>query len=523
MIMKCFVQHLVAKVELVNDPNEDQVDGVKQFKLSATEEDQESIYKLANKGLTFITECFPVATKNLLKIIRQSFPHFSTPSLRYVSYVKNLLLLCETLRYCRTDIFSIIVDNLSQLDAVLMKTEDSVTNRIDDDMGLNVFTLDEEYESKKKEILNNNERMEKLDCCMCYMFTYIAKIHNQKSPLQIDFDLLPVKMKRRTLFEESLFAFEDHILMAHNLKNVSFIWFYMCSLNENYCDYFLNWLWGFVSGLNQAPNDWKKGQGAACYIGSMLSRASYIDLSTALKWLGILSSWCTTYVNEMVDRTAGTAAGSARHGTFYAVFQAFLIAFCFRYCEIVQAKEINDMRRWGLGHIIHSSLEPLSYVSRPVALCFATISRSLQLVYVNHILPTTSDDRIPFESVFPFDSYSLTKSSSCITVLMRKFSPLAEHVYTLKSELQWKTINERALRHSLEEHVGSWEFLNDIERDRNEFQKDVEAMDEGESKSSFKVTDEFLTIYSSSPGLKQFSVLAPGMLDFSVESIFSSN
>lgn len=57
-----------------------------------------------------------------------------------------------------------------------------------------------------------------------------------------------------------------------------------------------------------------------------------------MQWLEVLSHWCTTYVNEMVDRTTGAAAGSIRHGTFYAVFQAFLVAFCFRYREIVQAE-----------------------------------------------------------------------------------------------------------------------------------------------------------------------------------------
>lgn len=60
--------------------------------------------------------------------------------------------------------------------------------------------------------------------------------------------------------------------------------------------------------------------------------------STTMQWLEVLSHWCNTYVNEMVDRTTSSMFGSTRHGTFYAVFQAFLVAFCFRYREIVQAQ-----------------------------------------------------------------------------------------------------------------------------------------------------------------------------------------
>lgn len=37
---------------------------------------------------------------------------------------------------------------------------------------------------------------------------------------------------KEAFFEEMLVAFEEHLLMAYNLKNLTFLWFYSCSLKE---------------------------------------------------------------------------------------------------------------------------------------------------------------------------------------------------------------------------------------------------------------------------------------------------
>ncbi|CAG9535900.1 unnamed protein product [Cercopithifilaria johnstoni] len=505
-VIKCFVGHLFAKVQSLSITNQNQESknlverNNTACALCLAEEEQENIYKLASDGLAFIVKCFPLAMKILVKSIRQRFPHHSVPSIRYVSYVKNLILICQNIPQCREDIFCIITDGLAQLDAVLTKAENSKRKEDSFDGGLNIFLLDEEYEMKVNEVRDNNDKVEKLDTCMCIMFDYIGKLCSLGEPTEIDCDYFPSVSRQKKVLKELLIVFEEHLLMAHGLKNIPFLWFYVCSFDESYQKHFLSWLWSFITRLNQTPNDWKKAQGAACYIGSILSRASYINLSTAMQWLEVLSHWCTTYVNEMVDRTTSATVGSTRHGTFYAVFQAFLIVFCFRYREIVQAQEMAKIHHWGLGHIVHSTLEPLSCISHPVALCFATISRSMQLIYVNHILPAKPAEMMPFEPHFPFDSYSLERSLSFIAPLMRKFSPLAEDVSTLENELLWKNVIESMDYHTYEEDNGSWEFLDDIRRDQNEFEQ-VE-----EKNSSLKIANEFLTLYSSSPGLKQFKI-----------------
>ncbi|VDK55000.1 unnamed protein product [Gongylonema pulchrum] len=94
--------------------------------------------------------------------------------------------------------------------------------------------------------------------------------------------------------------------------------------------------------------------------------------------------------------------------------------------------------------------------------------RSVQLVYVNHILPSVALEKLPFEPHFPFDSYNLKRSLSFISTLTKQFSPLAEDKNVLKCELLWKRANQEVDIQKVEETIGSWEFLQDIRRDQNE-------------------------------------------------------
>lgn len=63
------------------------------------------------------------------------------------------------------------------------------------------------------------------------------------------------------------------------------------------------------------------------------------------------------------------------------------------------------------------------------------------------------------------------RSLSFIAPLMRKFSPLAEDAGILKNELLWKSVIGGMDYHTYEEGNGSWEFLDDIRRDQNEFRQ----------------------------------------------------
>ncbi|VDK49192.1 unnamed protein product [Gongylonema pulchrum] len=115
-IIRCFVEHLLAKVQpiAVRDAAEGEGTSVEKkhemkFELRVTPQEQNEIFQLAHDGLT--------------KIVWQCFPHFSVPTIRYVSYVRNLILVCENIPHCRSDMFLVLIDSLSQLDVSLRAFE----------------------------------------------------------------------------------------------------------------------------------------------------------------------------------------------------------------------------------------------------------------------------------------------------------------------------------------------------------------------------------------------------------------
>ncbi|VDN52041.1 unnamed protein product [Dracunculus medinensis] len=242
---------------------------------------------------------------------------------------------------------------------------------------------------------------------------------------------------------------------------------------HNYSERFMDSLWVIINRPRQRINDWKKSHGAACFLGSLLSRAAFIDFRTSMYWMEKLMKWCHNYVNQAFDLSSNVVAGDLCHGTFYAVCQALIVTFCFRYHEFVKYNELSKIRHWGLGRVINCSLEPLVYIDRLIAFCFASISRSLQLVYCHHVIRLVTNDKVPFEPYFPFDSYSLERCIFLITLLsyefinslIRRFSPLADDKIRLKNEI-YHFGKKCAIRDNDSE---SMDFLDDVSRDQEMF------------------------------------------------------
>ncbi|KHN77410.1 Uncharacterized protein C36E8.1 [Toxocara canis] len=458
------------------------------------------------------------------KLVRRCYPHFSQPYLRYESFVRNALVLSEYVVDVRADIWSIIFDHLAQIDAMISKRVEARIIREDQDSNdsSGVFLLEEENGAQRMAVLHedekSNDRIDKIDVCLCYIFSYIAKAYEIPLPPEIgeSAEWLPTKCSKDGLTMQLRTIFEEQVLMAHDVKHVSFVWLFSCSIEPDCMKAMLQWLWSFITCPGQSPNDWKKAQGASCYMGAFLSRSASIDLSTSMQWMERMMRWCRSYLNEVMDRSNAATAGTLRHGTFYALCQALLLAFCFRYKEIVDSNELEAVRQWGFGHIVHSALEPLTFISRPVAQCFATISRSLQLVYCNHILPAGfSEEKLPFEPLFPFDTYFLTRSSVFVKPLLRRFSPLAEDVGILKRELRYHhagTISGEVRFKSSDEAEGSLDFLNDLVRDRDLLNESFERSAALSGSRCSKEIGEMLTVYSTSPGLRHFDV-ASSLMD----------
>lgn len=135
------------------------------------------------------------------------------------------------------------------------------------------------------------------------------------------------------LFEHFWPAFVQATLQAHDVQSVPFIWFYFCSFEEKYLNFMLRTLWNLVAMPSFAPNEWKKSQNAANFLGAFIARSNYVSFDKAFSWMKQMADWCNEYINAAGLRK--NVEGCLQHGTFYSVVQALLFVFSFRYKEFV--------------------------------------------------------------------------------------------------------------------------------------------------------------------------------------------
>lgn len=459
--------------------------------LALTAEEQDKFYGMAHRTIAHILQCFPMSNKVLLKALRLGVPHQSHDSLRFVGYMRNMIQCLEYVGdKLRANIWELIIDQMIVCDTVLTKSEYRDDKKSADDT--TIFDMDEDQEQEAE--TDESDKIAKLDGVMRDLLCYTALKHNVSTDALPDTSWLRLcsGTSGEEVFSILMSLLESRMLLAVHVRYTSFLWLYICSLEEKYASRTLECLWSVVVRPQVAQADVAKAHGAAAYIAAFLARAKYLDIQVAMSWLSRIVNWCIQYVDNCGMTNKTTSPGVMRHGTFYALCQAFFIIFSFRYKEMVRSGDIDEVARWGLGRILHSPLDPLKYVIRPVGLCFAAISRSLQLVYCNHLLPFDAGTKLPFEPMFPFDTFKLRSSMVLVCAQLRRFSPLAEDKSEVTSALKNSRIsetgNEDALDFLEEEDVYMGSYAD----------RGAEAAPCGGNQPSM------FTIYSTSPGLRQF-------------------
>ncbi|CAD6199450.1 unnamed protein product [Caenorhabditis auriculariae] len=474
--------------------------------VSLDEEKQKSLYIMAHQILAHIIKCFPMSAKTLLKCVRSQFPHYTQTPKKAAAYMRNLIIMQQYTPTIRTDVWEAIIARLIRDDAHVSKSE------LGDGSGSpSLFAMDDDVLLDDVDMTRQNtyvdERLEQLDVTITDIMTYITMVHNPAAPAPSFVEdskwlMLAGDVTSDQLFSTFVGILETQMLMASHVRHVSFIWLYLCSLRTEYAPKILEALWSIVCRLPRAPADSKKSQGAAAYFDAFLARAKYIRIGDGFIWLEEMFQWLLRYVDQCASGGSQTLPGLQRHGTFYAVCQAFFLVFSFRYREFVRNREQMDViRHWGLGRIVHSPLDPLKFVSRPVALCFSAITRSLQLVYCGHLIPVNDDVDRPFEEMFPLDSYNLKVSSEYVTSLMRRFSPLAEDVSTVSAALSWNA--------KTNEKLTDKDASNGGNKEMEQFAAEMAFLDEddfaiGSVRERCGSQSNRITVYSSSPGLRTF-------------------
>lgn len=173
----------------------------------------------------------------------------------------------------------------------------------------------------------------------------------------------PELVARRTaLFRALLDIFDRLLLRTFKTRNTQFLLFYLCSLDHSSSDHFVGVLLGRALFEVEAPAVTRVA--AAGYVASYISRAKFVDAGMTRK---VVRHLCQFLEVEMDDHSVN---GGQHLPVFYAVAQALFYIFCFRWKDLLDEGDDDEIglvetgRRWMLGletvkKAVGSSFNPL--------------------------------------------------------------------------------------------------------------------------------------------------------------------
>ncbi|CAL1267519.1 unnamed protein product [Larinioides sclopetarius] len=266
-----------------------------------------------------------------------------------------------------------------------------------------------------------------LDILLNCLFTYIKETCFYNGSGELDWEAT------KKLYKEFLTIFDKIMLPTQGSCHVQYLLFYICGLKQDLCIGFVDYLWKKVQNPNVAP---VFRQISAFYIGSFLSRAKYISISTVTECLDLMCNWIHRYID------AHTSHDLMVHGTFHSVCQAVFYVFAFRNKELL---EMNDGHKYLQGlnfdRMVTCRLNPLRFCDRNIVQNFASLARNHQIAYVYPIIERNNRNLLyagfcsnaeevsagaMIPTFFPFDPYLLKKSKHWIESQYRIYNHVSK-------------------------------------------------------------------------------------------------
>ncbi|XP_061192705.1 RNA polymerase I-specific transcription initiation factor RRN3-like [Saccostrea echinata] len=398
----------------------------------------EAVFLNIHMVLKAILDSVPMSSTVLLPLLHDLFPFLGKAAYIQECYIRNLLQITTYLPSARQRILELVIDRMLKLDVRAPRQDIQETEGDEEDMeeGI-VFDMDFEQDltrdlENKDGCIFDRKRSDKpmthreaniLDVCMEMTLTYISNVCYTNGECNWE--------ATKKLYREVLLVFDRLILPTHASCHVQFIMFYLCSTKLPICEGFIDYLWKKV----QNPNTESVfRQAAVGYMGSLLSRAMFVPLSTVTACLDLMCEWIHLYLDNTSEEIVN--ADVSHHGPFYSVCQAVFYVFVFRNKEIFEWKkghkwaEILNFQR-----IVTCRLNPLRVCLPVIVKMFSSISRMHQLAFCDTIiernkrciLPVTSNGigtssvLTELDSYFPFDPYLLNRSGRFIIPLYREY------------------------------------------------------------------------------------------------------
>jgi len=341
--------------------------------------------------------------KVFLKSLDANFPHLARHTLSdHKAYLKNILSLAKMIPYLREDILFVCTSKLIILDSNIEIDE---MEEDEDDL---LFAVDEETKDKSQ----MREYAEKLDNMMEIMFAFIDEM---------------ISIGDEAFFGILLRVFNDKVLPTVKSKFTQFLVFYLCAHNPRHADFFINYL---LSRLMDTSTQTYLRQASAAYLGSFISRASFLSKDVVKNALTALVGWTHSYLEKIGDRGMPDAEV---HSIFYSVSQAIFYIICFHSSIIFAPPEGQQyFNSLNFDRIVASRLNPLKFCLPAVVLEFSNISMSLGLRLCAEIMKknesliiatrSNNGNSNTLETFFPFDPYVLRLSSRHVEKFYREWS-----------------------------------------------------------------------------------------------------
>ncbi|KAL5034391.1 hypothetical protein BDV3_003962 [Batrachochytrium dendrobatidis] len=385
------------------------------------------LFDRIHTALERILHLVPTGPSFLLSILTVNFPHKTQDIEIQIFYVKSLLRITEYAPILRNQIISVIVEGVVQVDvAIQIEIEELNEEELEaiqetvfsmDDLDVNssaasfsqgsennLLKKDENYvdpagyesdESNASDgvgiiVADIKSMVEKLDAMLSLLFQYVTDIHIKSMK-----DTFSESKDITNLFYAFLDIFDRVMIPTHRLRCTQFLLFYMSSFNKTFPNDFMGLL---VSRLFQVESPLVIRISSAAYLGSYLSRAKYVDISSVRTCLGLLNQFTQSYLDNN-ESSMGPRINVERFGVLYSAVQAILYVFCFRWKELMLTgsedkvsihhgqlpPELKDFQR-----VLMSRFAPLRVCSETIVQEFAKIMHALDIMYCYPLIGFTS-------------------------------------------------------------------------------------------------------------------------------------
>ncbi|EEB06694.1 ribosomal DNA transcription factor Rrn3 [Schizosaccharomyces japonicus yFS275] len=403
-------------------------------------------YERAHLALKYVLDLVPRAHSHLYNTIIEEFPYKDESLTAQMTYISNILSICEYVPSIKGHVIRAIIDKLIQVDVELHTELEDFDEEEDDDDDedvdseseksasddlLTASTLYELHESANGETAMEPMSMdvpetspkllvEQLDQLLYMLFAYL------------DSNLSPINVDREIVYNYLINSFVSTVLNTFQSRYVQFLIFWASQKDPEFTDILL----GVLTEVCLDPSKSCTIRiSSAMYIGSYVARAKSLDPQTIRVMVNMLCRWIEAYLDQYEDDKCEDLL--SKHSVCYAIIQSVFYIFCFRWKELKLSSEndsVGDKFEWlpGLAVLqraVLSRLNPLRFCSTNVVQQFAKVANHLNFLYVFTIIEHNrkSTIREGFETIdcfFPFDPLRLPKVLTFVQPYYNEWRPI---------------------------------------------------------------------------------------------------